>query len=278
MLDGSDYNNPFFGGIRGGSAPIWSRPCRRPQCRSSRSSRRYSPEYGRSSGGLLNVITKSGTNATHGRAFWQFRNGALSAKEPIFGLRSGETQHQFGGSVGGPISEDRAFYFFAIERQQARAPREVVFDRLVGVTPTGEQNEAFHFYRSQEGPFELTNDATVLTGRLDFDTATGSRFNVRHNFSDAEGKNAVNTGNALFPTTSRAVSNDGIEKDRTHTVTAGHTAVLSPDALNDLKFTHTWEERPRLANSETPYIDSVVGASATGTFCRRSRTMRAARS
>ena len=260
MLDGSDYNNPFFGGIRGGERANLVPTVPQTAVQEFQViTTGYSPEYGRSSGGLLNVITKSGTNATHGRAFWQFRNGALSAKEPIFGLRSGETQHQFGGSVGGPISEDRAFYFFAIERQQARAPREVVFDRLVGVTPTGEQNEAFHFYRSQEGPFELTNDATVLTGRVDFDTATGSRFNVRHNFSDAEGKNAVNTGNALFPTTSRAVSNDGIERDRTHTVTAGHTAVLSPDALNDLKFTHTWEERPRLANSETPYIDSVVG-------------------
>ncbi len=260
MLDGSDYNNPFFGGIRGGERANLVPTVPQTAVQEFQViTTGYSPEYGRSSGGLLNVITRSGTNATRGRVFWQFRNGAVSATEPIFGLKSGETQHQFGGSVGGPISEGRAFYFVAVERQQARAPREVVFDRLVGIAPTGARSEAFHFYRAQEGPFELTNDATALTGRVDFHTDGGSRFNVRYNFSDAEGKNAVNTGNALFPTTSRAVSNDGIEKDRTHTVTAGHTRVVSSDVVNDLKFTYSWEERPRLANSETPYIDSVVG-------------------
>lgn len=259
MLDGSDYNNPFFGGIRGGERAnlIFTVPqsaVREFQVVTTG----YSPEYGRSSGGMLNVITRGGSNTTHGSAFWQYRSGALSAVEPIFGLKSGETQQQFGGSVGGPIALNRWFYFGAIEFQQAHAPREVVFNRLIGVTPAAEQTEAFNFYKAQEESFELTNDATALTGRVDYQSG-GNSLNVRYNFSDAEGKNAVNTGNALFPATNRAVSNDGTEKDRTHTATSGYIRFFSPDLLNDFRLTYTSEQRPRLANSETPYLDTIVG-------------------
>jgi len=72
----------------------------------------YSAEYGRSSGGVINAITKSGTNTIHGTAFYFGRNSALDARNffdpaniPPF------RRHQFGGSAGGPVKKDKLFYF-----------------------------------------------------------------------------------------------------------------------------------------------------------------------
>ena len=61
----------------------------------------YSAEYGRSTGGVMNTITKSGTNDLHGEGFYQLRHRALSAKNPVVNVRPSETLQQFGGGIGG---------------------------------------------------------------------------------------------------------------------------------------------------------------------------------
>jgi hypothetical protein len=81
----------------------------------------YEPEYGRSAGGIINIVTKSGTNDFHGTAAEYFRNNALDARN-YFNPR-GQTQapfhnNQFGGSIGGPIIRNRTFFFFDYEGQR----------------------------------------------------------------------------------------------------------------------------------------------------------------
>src|SRR6185503_6096705 len=71
----------------------------------------YSAEYGRGSGGVVNAITKSGTNTFHGSAFEFFRHSALDARN-FFDLKIPPfRRNQFGGSGGGPIKKDRLFFF-----------------------------------------------------------------------------------------------------------------------------------------------------------------------
>ena len=77
----------------------------------------YSAEYGRGSGGIINAITKSGTNQIHGSAFEFVRNSAFDARN----FFDGNTippfrRNQYGGSVGGPIKKNRTFYFTNYER------------------------------------------------------------------------------------------------------------------------------------------------------------------
>lgn len=76
------------------------------------------PEYGRNSGAVVNIVTKSGTNSVHGSGFEYFRNNALDARN-FFNTRPSpqDTFHnnQFGGSLGGPIIKDRTFWFVAYE-------------------------------------------------------------------------------------------------------------------------------------------------------------------
>jgi hypothetical protein len=78
----------------------------------------FEAEYGRSAGGVVNVVTKSGTNSFHGSAFEFFRNNALDARN-YFNDKSLHQNpfhnNQFGGSIGGPIAKDKTFFFLDYE-------------------------------------------------------------------------------------------------------------------------------------------------------------------
>lgn len=71
----------------------------------------YSAEFGRTAGGVINFVTKSGTNAFHGSVFEFFRNQHLDARSFFAGQKPPYHQNQFGGSNGGPIKKDKVFYF-----------------------------------------------------------------------------------------------------------------------------------------------------------------------
>jgi outer membrane receptor protein involved in Fe transport len=78
-------------------------------------------EYGNYAGGIVNLTTKSGTNAFHGSAYEYLRNKVLNAND-YFSIRNGFdrphlAQNQFGGTIGGPVIKDRTFFFFAFERE-----------------------------------------------------------------------------------------------------------------------------------------------------------------
>jgi hypothetical protein len=79
----------------------------------------YNAEYGRASGGVVNIITKSGTNAFHGTAFGFLRNRNIQAVNPFSNVPDpAYTRFQGGIALGGPIVKDRTFYFAAIETTQ----------------------------------------------------------------------------------------------------------------------------------------------------------------
>ena len=71
----------------------------------------FDPEYGNYNGGIVTVVSKSGTGSFHGRAFEFFRNTNLDARGYFDPTRSAFNQNQFGGAVGGPIKQDKLFFF-----------------------------------------------------------------------------------------------------------------------------------------------------------------------
>jgi len=75
----------------------------------------YSAEYGRTSGGVVNAITRSGTNQIHGDAYWFLRDEGLDARNFFDTIRPPFHRNQFGASVGGPIQKDKTFFFFDYE-------------------------------------------------------------------------------------------------------------------------------------------------------------------
>jgi hypothetical protein len=143
-IDGGDNNQAFFSEERGRtriSYVIGLDSIREFQVNASN----YSAEYGRAAGGVVNAITKSGTNEFHGSVFYYDRDSKLGARNPLsfqtflingvltpFAIKPIDKREQFGGTVGGPILKNRVFFFFSYDQQKRNFP---------GVATTG--NPAF---------------------------------------------------------------------------------------------------------------------------------------
>ncbi|MBK9168720.1 MAG: TonB-dependent receptor, partial [Bryobacterales bacterium] len=267
MIDGSDYNEPFFGGIRGGERSIFAFTVPQSAIQEFQVvSSGYAPEYGRSTGGILNTVTRSGANDYHGDLFYQLRHKELGLKNPL-NQQSLETQHQYGGGIGGPIKRDKLFFFGAFEQQFADFPRLVRFaalDQITNVTP--DIAPAYNYYKSLEGPFAQTNDVAAALGRVDYQFDNGSRLTGRYNYSRNEAQNAVTTGTSLNPQTNTALSNNGTEGNNTHTVLGQYTSILSPTTVNDLRVQFSREARPRSSNSEQVNVTTTIGQFGTRNF------------
>src|ERR671938_1529411 len=113
-LDGGDYNNGFFGEQLGGqraAIDITLEAVKEFQVVATGAT----AEFGRTAGGVVNVITQSGTNDVHGSGFYFQRLEALTANTSDGKPLKGFHREQYGGTIGGPIRKEKAFYFFAFE-------------------------------------------------------------------------------------------------------------------------------------------------------------------
>ncbi len=132
-LDGGDYNNGFFGEQLGGqraAIDITLEAVKEFQVVATGAS----AEFGRTAGGVINVITKSGTNDVHGSAFYFQRLEALTANTSDGKPLTGFHREQYGATLGGPISKDKVFYFLAFEGIREKLERANLSEQ-VGATP-----------------------------------------------------------------------------------------------------------------------------------------------
>jgi hypothetical protein len=145
----------------------------------------FDAEYGRNSGSVVNVITKSGTNNLHGNVYEFFRNTKLNANPYCLPAIDGVTcdkpqfnQNQFGGTLGGPIKKDRTFFFVSYEGRRIRQgiPSPLVFVPTAAERPSASQPFADF---SAESPFTGTlGDAFALNQRETCVTAMGAAPNI----------------------------------------------------------------------------------------------------
>jgi outer membrane receptor protein involved in Fe transport len=128
-VDGADNNQAFFSEERGRTRISYSTSeasIEEFQINTSN----YSAEYGRAAGGVVNAVTKSGTNHIHGQAFWYLRSSDWGAINPfsfkkvvVNGVSTSvpflpeDKRHQFGGGIGGTIFKDKLFFFFSADQQ-----------------------------------------------------------------------------------------------------------------------------------------------------------------
>jgi len=119
----------------------------------------FDAEYGRNSGSVVNVVTKSGTNQFHGNMYEFFRNKVLNAQGYFDTIKPQFNQNQFGGTFGGPIKKDRTFFFASYEGRRIRqgVPSPVVTVPTLAERPSATQ------------PFADFTDAGGFSGSITSD-------------------------------------------------------------------------------------------------------------
>jgi len=132
----------------------------------------FDAEYGRNSGAVVNVVTKSGTNAFHGNLYEYFRNKALNARGFFDTTKPQFNQNQFGGTFGGPIKKDRTFFFVSYEGRRIRQGKS---SDTVAVPSALERSGDFSTGSTFGGGFDPVNSIVgqVLDGRPGCDAALG---------------------------------------------------------------------------------------------------------
>jgi len=240
-VDGADFNNPFFGEQRGGQRPPFTFNLDAVQEIVVTSSGAL-PEFGRSSGGFVNVVTKSGTNQVHGSLHYYGKDGVLSGQphhndetlpQPDF------SQHQFGFTLGGPIKRDKAFFFVAYDQQIYDETKQTDLNRIDPALRTWMDTAYGGALRGDYGPISRTNDARVLLAKLDFNLSDRHHASLKYNYSWSE------QANGTFDYDHWARSSNGLEQDHSNAINGSLTSYLKPNLANEFRFQYSREDRPR---------------------------------
>jgi hypothetical protein len=212
----------------------------------------YSAEFGRSAGGVINAVTRSGTNALHGSVFEFHRNSALDARnffDPI-GAKPDFTRHQFGAVAGGPLRRDRTFFFGVyealIERLGITGVTAVPDDNArLGILPTGAVTLHPAIPAFLEVLFPRANGASLGGGAAEY-LFSGTQPADEH-FYQGRVDHRLSPADSLFVryTYDRAavdrIPPDKppisiiVERTRNTYVTAEHQHTFSPTTLNVLR-------------------------------------------
>ena len=275
-LDGGDYNNGFFAEQLGGqraAIDITMEAVKEFQVVASGAN----AEFGRTAGGVVNVITKSGTNELRGSLFHFQRLEGLTADASDGTPPTDFHREQFGGTVGGPLRRNRVFFFGATEHineQLQRANLSQPMGTCATQTPiiTNPAHESLingsvecqrlallNFFRTtrnqEEGnPIDHDIDNTAILGKLDVVFNTANRFSASYNFDHSKNTNQT------FDVPTYGSSANGIEgPSKINVANFNLFSTLSPTTLNEFHVTYARELRPRNAADSNIPADTGMG-------------------
>ena len=281
-LDGGDYNNGFFGEQLGGqraAIDISLEAVKEFQVVATGAS----AEFGRTAGGVINVITKSGGNDIHGSAFYFQRLEALAANTSDGKPLEGFHREQYGATIGGPFRKDKAFYFFAFEGIRENLERANLSEPIgtpCGITtPTIGANEGlinssddcarlalinfFQTNRNQEEGLPVVHKINnqAFFSRVDFDLNSANHLSVSYNFDYSKNENQT------FDVATYGNSANGTEgPSKINVVRANWFTTISPTTLNEAHFSYSRELRPRAAVASNVPADTAMGFATTFRF------------
>ena len=254
-IDGADNNNPFFGEQRGGQRPAFTVSL--DAIKEFQVVADSAPaEFGRSSGGFINVVTKSGTNQVHGSLHEYQKWTGLTSRLSDGTRLSAFSQEQFGGTFGGAIKKDKLFYFIAYDQQFFTQTKQNNPNRI---DPTLVNFFATKFADPGEnGPITRLNNGIATLGKIDWNVNNNNLFTVRYNFEHSYQPNGT------FDVESWGRSANSIERDFANTVSAQLNTTLTAATLNEFRFQWSREDRPRdysgpmLPGQSRPFPDTGI--------------------
>jgi len=226
------------------------------------STNNYDVTQGRSGGGTVSAITKSGTNTLTGSAFEYYRSDGLASPYDIRGNKRQQNfaTNQYGFSLGGPIVKDKLFFFTALDRQNQSSPFFIAdiksdADAIALKISKGMLDSVIKIGREkyglsnspQVGEFPRKTVANTFFARLDWQINDKNRLTVRNNYSDWNNPNSNddNSNINLFEVW-------GNFKSRENTTLASLRTQFSSSFLNELKLQYQTAKRDYLPNSQLP--------------------------
>lgn len=242
----------------------------------------FLPEYGRAAGSVVNIVTKGGTNQFHGSGFWFYNGNKLNARSNLdkaagFTAAPFRIEHQYGGTVGGPVIKDRTFFFGSVQRWTTRllgsgsiingAPTEegrralesiaagrptvrALLENLPAGTPNGISRTVTADGRTLTIP--LGNLSGAAAGRFD-DWQYSAR--IDHRFSDKHslmGRYMVDdsTSSGTGQATPAGLTN--VSPQMSKSVIVALTSSLRPTILNDFRV--SYNRFVASTNAENPAV------------------------
>ncbi len=209
----------------------------------------FSAEFGRAMGGVINTVTRSGTNDLHGTGYWFFRNRTLNATDRYAnGLNAPEWRHQAGGSLGGAIKKDKLFYFGNAELVKRNFPGQ---NRIVNnslTDPTGnfipastctataaQCTAAINFIQRQMNVLvPRTVSSYMGFAKLDWRPSDKNSFSVSFNAMHWRSPYGIQTQAVL--TNGNMLGNNGNSTVETRYGRAAWTSILTPSLVNELRY------------------------------------------
>ena len=248
LMDGGSNNDD----LRGGSSGAQARPPLEAIQEFQVVTNQFDAEYGAATAGVVNAVTKQGTNRWHGSAIGYFTDSSMTARDFFVdqqNLDKPDTRKsQWGGTIGGPIVQDKMHFFGSFERQDKNEGRSIIY-------PTRPDKS---FSVAQE-----TNSFNYM-GRLDHQINTGNNYSVRFLWDHQPNYNQVltNGGGVGLGGTVDTLS---IEKDNDWALVGTYNKVIGGKKLNILRLSavhdrwggycrlglwaHAWDCRPRLSTA-----------------------------
>lgn len=243
-IDGTDFNDSLQGNQRGGNESVFFFPqtaVREFQVVRSGAT----AEVGRTSAGFVNVVTKSGTNEFHGEGFYFNRNRGLTSPD-AFGNKLDNKQNQFGGSIGGPIARDRAFFFLGVEQNFLSIPF------LVRFLPPPSGIAVPANLAALQGEQATTNNPTALFGRVDVNLTKRNSLNLQYTYSRLHGQNFNFDNNTTI--VSSAAENNYERTSSSNGFKAALVSVLNSNVVNEVRGQVATDNRLEDPNVDAPQV------------------------
>jgi hypothetical protein len=226
-IDGLDNNDSVIGSVR---ATFSQEAVREFQVVTTA----YSAEFGKASGGLVNIVTKSGTNDPAGSAFLFYRDDVLNARSyfekftpagaRVDRAKAPYGQKQFGSTFGGPLKRGRTFHFLSFERLAIATNNFVTIDEGAAAVL---RNAGFPV-ETGTVPYERTS--MQMLAKIDHRLAANNDLSIRFNWADDVNENIEPWGGTV------AKSAGAFLDSRDFMVAGSHMAVLSSKTINDARF------------------------------------------
>src|SRR5882724_10921059 len=221
----------------------------------------YSAELGQAAGGVVNAVTKSGSNLMHGDLFYYLRYPTLNALDPIQKAAGNYTQpvhqqQQFGGSVGGPIVKDRLFYFLTYDGSRKINPISYTsatrFPQPCPSPMTAAQcTLANNYAASILGAYPRFADNDVAFGKLDYQVNARNHVNSSFNWDNFHAPNSYDTA---ITSPNKSLTTTGTNVIHNRAFVANWDSTITPSIVNNFRFQWSRDLEITSANGSAPSV------------------------